>query len=445
MVMREMPELIAIWDEPTAGIRDCGDVVYKMKKDLAQGLVEHIAKRNALYYSGCGNNANKKLVTIGANSHCVETISCPSAFIKLHVKKRDRHQVTDEVEKKVMNLLFDRENGFVSPLPPRETQYLAFLNGYYDIHRGKFYNDRFYPGYQRWAVQTNYIKRKQSALQREEIANAVGSPESYQDMLRCIGPLLSGYPVQRSLMWCSHRVADLLQHILTSLLPQDGAMTVLHVNDATPDYQRAAKSDCHAVVVCIANSSELTSTAWKKLLLLAEVHKPTLIKSSFLPFMKYDVDPDGLLKGSLHLVPADIITADFASNLLAKPDWLAVLASDSMRFLYEFINRVEPDVAPDIDEMLARPDPSDICGMTAEFLRAATVETEYDTDVIEQRNDFCVKLAQFVEESGGDPKKVTHQGIGVHLKRLGVKTDEVKLPGRKNKIVCLINRKWKLK
>lgn len=279
-------------------------------------------------------------------------------------------------------------------------------------------------------------------IPREEMSTLLGS-EEYEALLRCLSALLSGYPVQRCLFWCSDaHTADLLQSILKALLPQDDAITELYLTDSKSEFEDAIKSDAHATFIRIRNATELSGMAWKKLKILAEAKKPSLVVTAFKPFLPYDVDSDGTLKNSLFLMPVVTKATEFANNLQTKPDWLAVLASESVRFLHEFINRVEPDTAPGIDELLAQPDPNNIPAMIRRFLKELTEETPLEVDVITLQ-DFCTRLSLYSEEAGGNPKHITLNGVGKYLSDLGISKRTIKLPGRKTKVMCLVKRKWK--
>ncbi len=368
--------------------------------------------------------------------------------LRSFIKPKKRYLVTQDYADNVIQILLDSKNHLTLPLPPRDPCFLGFNNGFYAICNGTFYKNSAsggtYPGYQRYFVNTDFVKNRACVAAREAAASKVPFPEPYEELLRCVSVLISGYAVQRNLLWCNNRVmTDLLQFILSALLHQSGAVTMLQITDAKPDFQEAAESDCHAVIVTIRDAKNLSATAWKKLALLAASRKPTLINANFMPLMAPDADPEGLLRSSLHLVTDARQNYDFVNYLKTDPNMIGAIASDSMRFLNGFINRIEPESAPDIDALLRRPDPNDILAMTEEFLKTATLETDSEIDYIEQRNDFCVKLSKYVEEAGGNPKIVSHLGIGVHLKNLGVKTDGVKPPGRKYKVICLTHRKWK--
>ena len=113
-----------------------------------------------------------------------------------------------------------------------------------------------------------------------------------------------------------------------------------------------------------------------------------------------------------------------------------------MRFLHGFINRIEPESEPNIDALLRRPDPNDIPKMVKEFIELATIETNQDSDYIEQTADFCKRLSMYVESAGGDPKRVKPRGVGKYLDDLGIAKDEVKPPNRKGKVMALLKRKW---
>ena len=446
--MRKIPSYIDVYEDATAGINeDC--VSFKVKKSFDLRLAERISRRATLFHIERKKGPPRTLTYAGSNG-CIEKINCSLSFVRSFVKPKKRYLVTTDYADNVIQILLDFENHFTLPLPPRNPCFLGFKNGYYAICDGTFHKNSAcggtYPGYQRYFLQTDFLKNRVCVAAREAAASKVTFPEPYEELLRCVSVLVSGYAVQRNLLWCnSCLMTDLLQLILSALLPQPGAVTTLQITDAKPDFQEAAESDCHAVIVTIRDVKNLSATAWKKLSILATSRKPTLINANFMPLMAPDADPEGLLKSSLHLVTDSSQNYDFVNYMKTDSNLIAAIASDSMRFLHGFINRIEPESAPDIDTLLRRPDPNDIPAMAKEFLKIATIETDSDGDYIEQRNDFCVKLSKYVEEAGGDPKKVSHLGIGVHLKNLGVKTDGVKLPGRKNKVVCLIQRKWKQK
>lgn len=431
------------YEDPTAMIRHYGSS-YKLKKSVELCLAERIAKRSTVYFDGRLDDKNFTLCQRKIGCHCLETVNDLQVFVKTYAKSNERHLVTSAIATAVIKALTDPDNDLACHLQPRESRYVGFLNGFFDMCSGKFKkmlpNSGAYPGYQRFEIQSNFLKPNCCNTKLEDLAIMTGA--SIEGLLRPLGALLSGYPVQRCLLWCNQtRIADLLQLILMSLLPQAGAVIRLNVTDATPDFQSVAKRDCHAILVHFRSAKELTTTAWKKLQVLAKAQKPTLIIASFNPFMAHDADPDGLLKECLYLIPAAPKATEFANNLQTKPDWLAVLASESVRFLHELINAIEPDTAPNIDELLTRPDPNDIPAMIEAFLKEKTEDTPYETCIIPLK-EFCNTLAVYVENAGGDPKRVTPNGVGKFLGDLGVNKKTVKLPGSKSKVMALIKRRW---
>ncbi len=440
-----------VHSSPTAGIgkeKDNNDYFsYKVKNRYKQ-LAKKIKKKGfPIYRKGRFNNKNPSFY-IREPTGRYARITDLLRFIKEAMPIRRRGEITEDDVPGIINYWKNPDYEFTTELPNQDTQYVLMLNGNFDMNYGKFREFeplcKNNPGYRRFVVNATYVKETPDWV------------EDIDPVMPSLMQLVTGIAIQHRFIWLTNKeLRSFFIMVLEAVLPDSGAYQCLPSSANKSDYQDAADSDCHCVIVRVDSASELTNTFWDKLKVLADKQKPVLILADFLPFLVRDDSNDNkasdgkdnkgvtlakYLQKHLYIEPESMPISNLPTEIT---DEIAnTLVSSALRKLFLKINAVEPDICPEVDAIFARPDPNDIPKMIAWYIKNKTHHTEVDTDVI-QLKEFAERLKAEIIKSGGDEKKYTSIGLGRKLKKLGIKTTEQKLATTKGKVSVLVGYKWK--
>ncbi len=435
---------------PTAGIgkdkKTSGSGSIKVKF-YEKVLAKEISEKHHIYKKGGANSKKPQFYTCNEDT-CYKPIIDVQRFLKENVKIHQRHEITEKVTAGVISYWRDPYYDYTDELPDQDTQYVLMLNGNFDMNYGKFREFKPLcknnPGYRRFVVNATYVKETPDWV------------EDIDPVMPSLMQLVTGIAIQRRFIWFTNKeLRSFFLMVLEAVLPDSGAYQCLPSSANKSDYQDAADSDCHCVIVRVDSASELTNTFWDKLKVLADKQKPVLILADFLPFLVRDDSNDNkasdgkdnkgvtlakYLQKHLYIEPESMPISNLPTEIT---DEIAnTLVSSALRKLFLKINAVEPDNCPEVDAIFARPDPNKIPEMIAWYIKNKTHHTEVDTDVI-QLKEFAERLKAEIIKSGGDEKKYTSIGLGMKLKKLGIKTTEQKLATTKGKVSVLVGYKWK--
>ncbi len=435
MKRRKLRGLFQMLSYPTAGIgkdkKTSGSGSTKVKI-FEKVLAKNISKKRYIYRKGRANSKKPEFFT-SDEYFCPKPIISVQRFLKENVEEHQRHEITEKVTTSVISYWRDPYYGYTHELPNQDRNYVLMRNGYYDMYYGEFrefkLNKKENPGDRRFLVNATYVEE------------TPGWVEELAPILPSWGQPVTGVGTERGLIWNPYNnINNFLIELLRAVFPDSDAYQYLFPNSPTPDYQKAAESDCHCIIVKVASASELTESLWKKLLLLSERKMPVLIVAEFLPFLPPDCDALAKqLQKCLYIVPESMNAAVLPAEVTEEVT--NALVSSAIRELFHKINAIEPDTCPEVDEMFSRPDPNDVRAMLEWLFAKRIIHTAQSSDAISVQ-DITVRLKEINAMFGGDPEKYTVNGIGKYLKDLGIKKEERKFPTTKGKVSVVVGYKW---
>ena len=319
--------------------------------------------------------------------------------------------VTDAVSERVLQFWFDSEEYRLDPLPEWEPRYVLLENGYFDVISGsftKFKGNNYCPGYPHFSVNASFMEHQSVSIQLPT------------QQLRVLGQLTSGFAITRCIFWSADVLfSDFAKSILNTVLPEKGAIIRLKASSPTDEFKNACNGFNHCVIIELVSASELTQSLWKKLKILAGAKKPTLVIAPFLPFV-VDNNPElEVFKESL-LIATPANFADYPKAEQIYQVMIDQIARAALMQLHELIISPLPDDCADVEDIFCRPDPNTVKDMLERFIRDCLTFTGNVSNTIPV-SELTQALKEYVKKFGGDPSKVTPNGIGKYLNDLNIK------------------------